>query len=120
MWTPMPCSPQVGSGFQAFGWIPRRTPADHTGRLESAYGSEGWGFESLRARSAQRRFLPLWEAARLPIDDSFDDMTGGLWTCGPEEHLSESQAVAGSAFWDQFATTRRACRPTEDYTRDWR
>jgi hypothetical protein len=45
-----------------------------------AYGSEGWGFESLRAHAAQRPFPSVWEAARLLIDDSFDHLTGGLGT----------------------------------------
>jgi hypothetical protein len=31
-----------------------RTGIDGPGRLASAYGSEGWGFESLRARPAHR------------------------------------------------------------------
>src|SRR5439155_17383442 len=32
----------------------RATTTDWSGRLKSCYGSEGWGFESLRARPAQR------------------------------------------------------------------
>ena len=38
--------------------------------LACAYGSEGWGFESLRARTTQRRFPSLWEVVLLHIDDS--------------------------------------------------
>src|ERR1700692_5069929 len=36
-----------------------------------AYGSEGWGFESLRARPAQRRFPSLWRLA------------GAVWQAAP-------------------------------------
>src|SRR5271167_192734 len=40
-----------------------------------AYGSEGWGFESLRARPAQRPFPSLRKCLCVHIDDSFDDLT---------------------------------------------
>ena len=38
-----------------------------------AYGSEGWGFESLRARPAQRPFPSLRKCLCLQIDDTLDD-----------------------------------------------
>ena len=39
----------------------------------SDYGSEGWGFESLRARAAQRRFPSSWRRLCWFFDDTFDD-----------------------------------------------
>ena len=45
----------------------RRTRLDSSGRSAHAYGSEGWGFESLRARPGQRPFALL--AAALLLTD---------------------------------------------------
>src|ERR1700757_4789781 len=50
----------------------------------SDYGSEGWGFESLRARTAQRPFPSLWRRLCWSFDDSFDDSSD---TTGEVESL---------------------------------
>jgi hypothetical protein len=39
-----------------------------------AYGSEGWGFESLRARPAQGRFACPSQSATLMVDDTSDNL----------------------------------------------
>ena len=53
---------------QAAGVIARsRTGPDDAERLTGIYGSEGWGFESLRARPGQRPFALL--AAALLLTD---------------------------------------------------
>ena len=47
-----------------------RTASCLTTASARAYGSEGWGFESLRARSAQRRLPSLWRRRCWFFDDS--------------------------------------------------
>jgi hypothetical protein len=49
MWTTLECRPSL------------RPVTDGPGRLAHSYGSKGWGFESLRARPAQR---PLTQSGR--------------------------------------------------------
>ena len=51
-----------GSGRAAGDHASSRTDPDDTERLTGIYGSEGWGFESLRARPGQRP-LPIMEGA---------------------------------------------------------
>jgi hypothetical protein len=69
-----------------------RYPETARNQAASDDGSEGWGFESLRARpsgapSSEALSVSV-EAPRLIIDDSFDDLTGGTdrW-CGDCGHL---------------------------------
>jgi len=47
---------QVWTTLEHRPWAP--TPLGDPGRLAQNYGSEGWGFESLRARPAQRPSRP--------------------------------------------------------------
>jgi hypothetical protein len=57
-----------------------------------AYGSEGWGFESLRAHAVQRRFPSMWSVLCWFFDDSFDD-PGVL--PAPEDQLSAGSEGRG-------------------------
>jgi hypothetical protein len=64
-----------------------------------AYGSEGWGFESLRARPGQRRFSSLWKGLCWFFDDSFDDLIApaGLASAqeSPQELISRRARAGG-------------------------
>jgi len=48
----------------------RRTFLDRCGRSAHAYGSEGWGFESLRARPGQQPIAILQRPLLLPMQPS--------------------------------------------------
>src|SRR6185312_2879175 len=77
----MSCRPQRRPEVQILSPPPRLTRRPHnlmtcarssTDRA-SDYGSEGWEFESLRARAAQRCFPPSGRRRCRDFDDSFDD-----------------------------------------------
>jgi len=55
-----------GSGRAAGDHASSRTDPDDTERLTGIYGSEGWGFESLRARPGQRPIAILQRPSLLP------------------------------------------------------
>ena len=61
--------PREANGYRQAGGdhASLRTDPDDAERLTGIYGSEGWGFESLRARPGQRPFACL--AAALLLTD---------------------------------------------------
>src|SRR5271166_2170725 len=76
-----------------------------------AYGSEGWGFESLRAHAGQWPFSVLRGRRCWFFDDSFDDLTDG-WS-GRGDPVFDGQVVGLSGLavdpWPLSVT------PNDDY-----
>jgi hypothetical protein len=78
-----------------------------------AYRSEGWGFESLRARPAQRCFLSSWRRRHWFFDDSFGDLMRGPGTGRPVVHGSEGrgfESVRGQLRGHTDRCPRDACQ----------
>jgi hypothetical protein len=62
-----PLPAQANGSGQAYGdHASLRTDPNHTERLTGIYGSEGWGFESLRARPGQQPIAILQRPLLLP------------------------------------------------------
>src|SRR6476620_12036141 len=67
-------------------------------RLACANGSEGWGFESLRAHPGQGRFPSLRRRRHWFFDDSFGDLMGGPGTRRPIVRRSGGHRLKSSGY----------------------
>jgi hypothetical protein len=92
---------------------PTFTPEKQAAPSARAYGSEGWGFESLRAHAGQWPFSVLRMRRCWFFDDSFDDLTDG-WS-GRGDPVFDGQVVGLSGLavdpWLLSVT------PNDDYCR---
>src|SRR5215469_228393 len=85
MWTTLECRPSP------------RSVTDGPGRLAHSYGSEGWGFESLRARPAQRPVAILRPARQGPKCSNVADRKAPARANVTHQLAGERHASPGTA-----------------------